>query len=91
MNICRSLGGFKSNVLNKAAPEGCIAEGYIATELITFCARYLDNAPSFVNRPLRNQDCPKGAGTRVTLNRMTWTQIHRYIMFNSDDFLHLRT
>jgi hypothetical protein len=40
----RSLGSFKSNVRNKTAPEGCIAEGYIATELITFCSRYLDNA-----------------------------------------------
>jgi hypothetical protein len=63
MIICRSLGGFKSNVLNKATLEGCIAEGYIATELVTFCARYLDNAPSFVNRPLRNSDGQKGAGT----------------------------
>jgi hypothetical protein len=32
---------FKSSVCNKAALEGCIAEGYIATELVTFCSRYL--------------------------------------------------
>jgi hypothetical protein len=32
---------------NKVAPEGCIAEGYIATELVTFYSRYLDNAPTF--------------------------------------------
>jgi hypothetical protein len=91
MIICRSLGGFKSNVRNKAAPKGCIMEGYIAIELVTFYARYLDNTPSFVNWPLRNPDGPKGVGTRVSLNRMTLTQIHRYIMFNSDDFLQLRT
>jgi hypothetical protein len=60
MIICRSLGGFKSNVRNKAAPKGCIMEGYIAIELVTFCARYLDNTPSFVNWPLRNPDGPKG-------------------------------
>jgi hypothetical protein len=47
MCVHRSLGGFKSNVCNKVAPEGCIAEGYIATELATFCSRYLDNAPTF--------------------------------------------
>jgi hypothetical protein len=58
----RSLGSFKSNVRNKAAPKGCIAEGYIATELVTFCSRYLDNAPTFHNRPQRNPDGSKGAG-----------------------------
>jgi hypothetical protein len=93
LNVCvctRSLGGFKSNVRNKAAPEGCIAEGYIATELVTFCSRYLENAPTFHNRPLRNPDGSKGAGTRVRLNRLTMHQIHRYIVFNSDEFLNLR-
>jgi hypothetical protein len=52
---CRSLGEFKSNVRNKVAHEG-----YIATELVTFCARYLDNAPTFLNRPLRNPDTERG-------------------------------
>jgi hypothetical protein len=86
----RSLGGFKSNVRNKAAPEGCITEGYIATELVTFCSRYLDNAPVFHNRPQRNLDGSKGAGTRLTLNRLTMHQIHRYIVFNSEEFHNLR-
>jgi hypothetical protein len=90
MIICRSLGGFKSNVRNKAVLESYIVEGYIVTELVTFCVRYLDNAPTFLNRPLRNPDGPKGVGTRVILNRMTLTQIHRYIVFNSNDFLQLR-
>jgi hypothetical protein len=85
----KSLGGFKSNVRNKVAP-GCIAESYIATELATFCSRYLDNAPTFHNRPQRNSDGSKGAGTRVSLNRLTMNQIHRYIVFNSKEFLHLR-
>jgi hypothetical protein len=91
MIIYRSLGGFKSNVRNKAAPEGCIAKGYIATELVTFCVRYLDNASAFLNRHLQNLDDLKGVGTRVILNRMTLTQIHRYIVFNFDDFLQLWT
>jgi hypothetical protein len=86
----RSLGSFKSNVHNKAALEGCIAEGYIATELVTFCSRYLDNAPTFHNRPQRNPNGSKEAGTRVTLNRLTMHQIHRYIVFNSDEFHNLR-
>ena len=63
MIIYRSLGWFKSNVRNKATPKGCIAEGYIVTKLVTFCARYLDNTPTFLNRPLRNPNGPKGMGT----------------------------
>jgi len=53
VHVCTpgALGGFKSNVRNKAAPEGCIAEGYIAIELVTFHSRYLDNATTFHNRP----------------------------------------
>jgi hypothetical protein len=53
---------FKFSVRNKVTPEGCIAEGYIATELVTFCSRYLENAPTFHNRPQRNPDRPKGVG-----------------------------
>jgi hypothetical protein len=86
----RSLGGFKSSVRNKVAPEGCITKDYIVIELVTFSSRYLDNAPTFHNRPKRNPDGSKGAGTRVTLNYLTMNQIHRYIVFNSDEFLHLR-
>jgi hypothetical protein len=86
---CRSLGGFKSNVRNKAALEGCIAEGHIATELVTFCSRYLNDAPTFHNRPQRNQDGSEGAGTRFDMDQITMKQIQRYIMFNLDDFLQL--
>jgi hypothetical protein len=75
----RSLGSFKSNVRNKAAPERCITEGYIATELVTFYSRYLDNAPTFHNRPQRNPDGSKGAGTRVTLLYITIVINHNYI------------
>jgi len=86
----RSLGGFKSNVRNKAVPKGYIAESYIATELVTFCSRYLDNAPTFRNKPQRNPNDSKGVGMRVSLNRLTMNQIHRFIVFNSDEFLPLR-
>jgi hypothetical protein len=86
----RSLGGFKSNVRNKAASEGCIAEGYIATELVTFCSAYLSSGPTVHNRPPRNVDGCKGAGTRVNLDRITMIQIHRYVMFNSNEFDQLR-
>jgi hypothetical protein len=65
-------------VCNKATLNGCIAEGYI-----------VDNLSTLLNRTLRNLDGPKGVETRVILNRMTLTQVHQYIVFNSDDFLQL--
>jgi hypothetical protein len=88
--MCRSLGGFKFNVRNKAAHEGCIAEGYIATELVTFCSAYLSSGLTVHNMAQRNVDGCKGAGTRVNLDRITMIQIHQYVMFNSDDFDQLR-
>ena len=88
--MCRSLGGFNSNVRNKVAPEGCIAKGYITTELVTFCSTYLNSGPTVHIRIQRNVDGCKGAGTRVNLDRITMIQIHRYVMFNFDDFDQLR-
>nr|XP_025617017.1 uncharacterized protein LOC112709341 [Arachis hypogaea] len=56
--IERALGHLKSYVRNKAAPEGCIAEGYIIEECLTFCSRYLEdgNIETRFNRPRRNDD-----------------------------------
>ncbi|GLT66501.1 hypothetical protein SLA2020_388620 [Shorea laevis] len=86
----RCLGRYKHTVRNKAAPEGSIAEGYIMDELLTFCSRYLDNAQTVHNKPPRHQDESKGASKRIKLDMMTFEQAHRYILFNSDDFLQLR-
>jgi hypothetical protein len=88
--MCKSSRGFKSNVRNKAAHEGCITEGYIVTEFVTFCSMYLNNAVTFHNMSQRNQDGFKGAGTRFNIDQNTMKQFHCYIMFNSDDFLQLR-
>jgi hypothetical protein len=87
MLTCRSLREFKSNVHNKATPEGCIVDGYIATKLVTFCSRYLHDAPTFHVRLQRHWDGSKGG---FDMDRITIKQIHRYIMFNLDNFLQLR-
>jgi hypothetical protein len=87
----RSLGQYKFTVRNRAAPEGSIAKGYIAAELLTFCSRYLVNTPTFHNRPLRNPEESRGAVTSVNLDGNTLIQVHRYILFNSDEFLPFRT
>ena len=42
--IERRLGTFKGYVRNRARPEGSIAEAYIATEVLTFCSKYIETA-----------------------------------------------
>ncbi|GJT90508.1 uncharacterized protein Tco_1079353 [Tanacetum coccineum] len=54
----RYMKKLKNYVRNKARPEGCIAEGYIAEEALTFCSHYLRNVPTRFNRPDRNDDGP---------------------------------
>ena len=39
--IYRQLGDYKAFVANKSAPEGCIAEAYIAHECVTYMKLYL--------------------------------------------------
>ncbi|KAF5442008.1 hypothetical protein F2P56_036986 [Juglans regia] len=86
----RYLHRLKFHVRNKAAPEGSIAEGYLLEELLTFCSRYLESAQTVFNRPSRNPDDSKGKVLDVRLDFTAWTQAHRYILFNSDDFTPFR-
>lgn len=49
----RYLGKLKSYVRNWCLPEGCIAEGYLAEECLTFCSRYLhDGVKARLDRKL---------------------------------------
>ena len=50
----RYMKKLKNYVRNKARPEGCIAEGYVAEEALAFCAMYLRDVQT--NRPDRNED-----------------------------------
>ncbi|XP_057246774.1 uncharacterized protein LOC104900417 [Beta vulgaris subsp. vulgaris] len=52
----RYLHKLKLYVLNKARPEGSIAEGYIVDECMTLCSRYLDDVETKFNRLERNCD-----------------------------------
>ena len=45
--IERWLGTFKGYVRNRARPEGSIAEAYIATEVLTFCSKYIETTDQF--------------------------------------------
>ena len=46
----------KNYVRNKARPEGCIVEGYVAEEALSFCSMYLRDVQTQFNRPERNED-----------------------------------
>ncbi|XP_031105391.1 uncharacterized protein LOC116010220 [Ipomoea triloba] len=54
--IERFLGSLKHYVRNKARPEGSIAEGYVASECLTFLSLYLDGIETRFNKPYRNND-----------------------------------
>ncbi|XP_076896149.1 uncharacterized protein LOC143549018 [Bidens hawaiensis] len=42
--------------IERAHPEGSIAEGYLAEESITFCSRYLSKVETVFTRAIRNDD-----------------------------------
>ncbi|XP_055808553.1 uncharacterized protein LOC129877098 [Solanum dulcamara] len=54
----RELGHCKPYVRKKTQPEGCIVEGHIAEETLTFCSRYIEDIETRFNRPRRVRDEP---------------------------------
>jgi len=54
--IERTLGKYKKYVRNRARPEGCIAEGYVAYECSNFCSMYLRGIETRWNHEERNVD-----------------------------------
>ena len=81
----RYLSRLKSYVRNKAAPEWCIAEGYIVEECLTFCSRYMEGVETIFNRPTRTMEESTGAVSSVILDNKEFTQAHRYVLFNSEN------
>ncbi|XP_042387698.1 uncharacterized protein LOC121979771 [Zingiber officinale] len=88
--IERYLCTLKKYVRNRAQFEASIAKGYLMEECMNFCTRYLDDVETKSNRPKRNFDGSndEGRSTRkgvnITLDRVTWTQCHRYVLMNTD-------
>ncbi|XP_020080160.1 uncharacterized protein LOC109703846 isoform X2 [Ananas comosus] len=63
----RYLRKLKSNVRNKAHPEGSIALAYLADKCLTFCSRYLDRTETKFNRQERNFEGPKMQVTELPI------------------------
>ncbi|XP_074328187.1 uncharacterized protein LOC141666097 [Apium graveolens] len=84
------LGG-PSYVRNKSKPEGCIAEGYLVEECLSFCSRFLsDERETKHNKVKENLGYPIGSrrnkdGKVVRLGEKLWNDAHRYILFNCGD------
>jgi len=54
MFFFRGMCTYKTDVRNRNCPEGCVAEGYIQNECLTFCSRYLSLTETKFNRVDRN-------------------------------------
>ena len=46
----------KGYVRNRAKPEGCIAEGYLADECISFVSEFIEGARDLDNNRMRNEE-----------------------------------
>ncbi|XP_062075803.1 uncharacterized protein LOC133779922 [Humulus lupulus] len=96
--IERYLSKLKSYVRNKSKPEGCIVEGYLADECLTFCSRYMEGVETKFNRKPRNYIDVEPNGKTLpifqttgrhlgkidtkTLDEDTKVKAHRYVLFN---------
>ncbi|XP_075515850.1 uncharacterized protein LOC142550658 [Primulina tabacum] len=78
-------------VKNRARPEGCIAECYLAEERMAFCSAYIRNASSIGVRSNRNNDLEDGLlegrpickGKEKILEDHVLQAAHRYVLFNT--------
>ncbi|XP_044958276.1 uncharacterized protein LOC123409439 [Hordeum vulgare subsp. vulgare] len=58
----RYIGKLKSNVRNRAHPEGSIGEAFLADECMTFCSRYIIGFETKHNLASRNEDDEEWVG-----------------------------
>ena len=62
----RYLEHLKSYVRNKVQPEGSIAEGYLAEEVLSFCCQYMEGIETRMNRSSRVDDSPNVDSTQLS-------------------------
>ena len=92
MLCLRFMKILKGYVENRARPEGCIAERYIAEEYASFCSKYIKQAAEIGTQHGRNEESendlllggrPISRGKSVSLSDEMLHIAHRYILFNS--------
>jgi hypothetical protein len=85
----RELGRYKKWTRNKARPEGCIAECYLAEESLTFCSRYLRGIETRLNHEWRNVDVDiveTGQHLDVFSQRVRPLGAAKLVTLNANDF-----
>lgn len=84
----------KGYVRNRARPEGCIAENYLADECVRFCSMYLKKPAEIGVPQSRNEEFedetilggrPISKGKPITLSDDLLKIAHRYVLFNNSE------
>ena len=82
----------KDCVRNRARPEGCIAECYLADECMNFCDEFIKHTVELKTKKGRNDEWsndvllegrPISGKKQVTLTDELLESAHRYILFNT--------
>ncbi|XP_075473639.1 uncharacterized protein LOC142504741 [Primulina tabacum] len=86
----RFMKMLKGYVKNRARPEGCIAECYLAKERMWFCSDYIKKDGIIGLRSNRNEDLENGVegrpisqGREKILEENVLQAAHRYVLFNT--------
>ena len=75
----------KGYVRNRARPEGCIAENYLADEYVQFCSKYIPQTEGVGEKHERNMDLvgrPLSAATHKRLSEADHEAAHKTVLFN---------
>ncbi|XP_062080492.1 uncharacterized protein LOC133785257 [Humulus lupulus] len=83
--IERYLSKLKSYVRNKSKPEGCIAEGYLADEWLTFCSRYMEGVETKFNCKPRNYSNVEPNGETLPIFQTTGRHLGKIDTKNLDE------
>ena len=84
----------KGYVRNRARPEGCIAECYLADECVKFCSLYLKKVVDVGAINSRNEEFedetiiegrPISKGMPLTLSNDMLKIAHRFVLFNTTE------
>ena len=83
---------FKEYVRNRARPEGCIAESYLADECVIFCNEFINSTVELNTKKGRNEEWandvilegrPISGKKDITITD-EWLEIaHRYVLLNT--------
>ncbi|KAK9270912.1 hypothetical protein L1049_026499 [Liquidambar formosana] len=88
----RFMKVLKGYVRNRARPEGCIAECYLAEECMPFCSGYMKQATEIGTHHNRNEDFenktileghPISKGHEIVMNDDMLQRAHLYVLRNS--------